>query len=101
VNGEDSGSLATCRYCFGPHLDADCPNVTPVDGTPAPGGLTVEQLGPGRYAVHGGTAAHVVTLTGPAPHCDCPDFAYRGRTRPCKHVIAALRFTETRTRSGS
>jgi hypothetical protein len=60
--------------------------------------LTVEQLAPSRYRVHGGQQPHVVTLD-PSPRCDCPDFTYRGRTRPCKHVLAALSYTETRTSS--
>jgi hypothetical protein len=84
----------SCPYCFGPHLEADCPNITPVNGTPVAGALTVEQIGPGRFRVTGGSEPHVVDLTAATAFCDCPD--RRFRHRPCKHLAAVDRYLEAR-----
>jgi hypothetical protein len=43
-----------------------------------------------HYRVTGGRAPHVVDVT--AGTCDCADFAYRGRARPCKHLRAVTDF---------
>jgi len=51
-------------------------------------GLVVEGRGPGRYAVFGGSAPHLVEIDGDTRTCDCGDFAFRGRVRPCKHIAA-------------
>ncbi len=52
--------------------------------------LHVRPLTPGRYEVTGGSAPHVVDLTGPTALCDCGDHQHRGRA--CKHLVAvALR----------
>jgi SWIM zinc finger len=53
--------------------------------------LTVRPLDPMRYRVTGGRAPHIVELSA-APTCDCPDFAFRGRRRPCKHLAAVTAF---------
>ena len=56
-----------------------------------PQGLDVTDLGAGRYRVSGGTEPHMVELGAGAGQCDCPDHAYRGRVRDCKHVAAVRR----------
>lgn len=73
--------------------------------------LTVQSVDGTRYRVSGGKAPHVVDVS--AASCDCADFAYRGRQRPCKHLRAVTNFragdpqgaihhmlTEIETRSG-
>ena len=49
-------------------------------------GLTVEQVGPGRFRVTGGSEPHVVDVTYAVAYCDCPDRRYRHRI--CKHLSA-------------
>jgi len=63
--------------------------------------LTVQSLGGTRYRVTdpaGSGQPHVVDLAGPT--CDCPDFAFRGRLRPCKHGRAAVAFRESDPQGG-
>lgn len=55
-----------------------------------PSPLVVRALDGTHYDVRGGQSPHVVDFT--APSCDCPDFTYRGRARPCKHVKAVSAF---------
>ncbi len=51
--------------------------------------LQVTEVGPGRYAVSGGTEPHWVDLRTPnQPRCDCGDHLWRERV--CKHILAAL-----------
>src|SRR5882724_5858953 len=52
--------------------------------------LVVRSLDAEHYRVTGGRAPHVVDAT--AATCDCADFAYRGRMRPCKHLRAVTDF---------
>lgn len=54
----------------------------------------VQQVGAARYEVPGSNAPHVVVLEHPSPSCDCRDFAYRGRQRPCIHIEAAVAFRD-------
>lgn len=56
--------------------------------------LTVEQIGPGRFRVTGGSEPHVVDLTAATAFCECPDRRYRHRT--CKHIAAVDRFLDER-----
>jgi hypothetical protein len=52
-------------------------------------GLEVEQVGPGRYVVTGGTEPHWVDLYNRfVPRCDCGDHLWRERV--CKHILAAM-----------
>ena len=52
-------------------------------------GLEVTVVGPGRYAVRGGTEPHWVDLRTPnQPRCDCGDHLWREQV--CKHILAAL-----------
>ncbi|HEX8830981.1 MAG TPA: SWIM zinc finger family protein [Longimicrobium sp.] len=52
-------------------------------------GLQVTEVGPGRYAVRGGSEPHWVDLRTPnQPRCDCGDHLWRERV--CKHILAAL-----------
>ncbi len=55
-------------------------------------GLSVEQIGPGRFRVTGGAEPHVVDLTNAVAFCDCPDRQYRHRV--CKHIAAVDRHLE-------
>ena len=55
--------------------------------------LAVVSLRGRHYHVSGGRAAHAVTW-GKRPTCDCPDFAYRGQQRPCKHLRAVAAFRD-------
>ena len=51
--------------------------------------LEVTAVGPGRYAVRGGSEPHWVDLRTPnQPRCDCGDHLWRERV--CKHILAAL-----------
>jgi len=54
--------------------------------------LTVEQIGPGRFMVRGGSEPHVVDLTAATAWCDCPDRRYRHRL--CKHLHAVDRWLD-------
>ena len=60
---------------------------------PSTDALTVVSLGgrPGLYEVTGGSGPHCVTWN-KTPTCDCPDFAFRGQQRPCKHIRAVDTF---------
>ena len=52
-------------------------------------GLEVMGVGPGRYAVRGGSEPHWVDLRTPNyPRCDCGDHLWREQI--CKHILAAL-----------
>jgi hypothetical protein len=52
-------------------------------------GLEVAEVGPGRYAVSGGSEPHWVDLRTPNhPRCDCGDHLWREQI--CKHILAAL-----------
>ena len=69
--------------------DLEQPDAQPGAGEPR---LEVTVLGPDRYEVTGGAEPHVVELgTGSGVRCDCADFAFRGRVRDCKHVVAVRR----------
>jgi hypothetical protein len=52
--------------------------------------LVVRPVDGVTYRVTGGKAAHIVDPA--APSCDCPDFAFRGKQRPCKHLRAVAEF---------
>ncbi len=61
--------------------------------------LIVASLSDSRFSVTdpaGSGDAHSVELHKHGPQCDCADFAYRGRQRPCKHIAAAIHFQESR-----
>ena len=56
--------------------------------TPAAPALVVEQLGRDLFRVSGGRDPHVVEIRDEGDTCDCSDFAFRGRRRACKHLVA-------------
>jgi len=41
-----------------------------------------------RVKAESGVVRDVFLVTGSKGFCTCPDFVFRGGTRPCKHIIA-------------